>query len=183
MKLPSCTVRRRRMAGSYCTVNVIVVRRVAPLIEIGMLYGPAPTRAAGGGEITTCAAPIPGDVIGASGWTCAGGAAAGGTPGGVAVGGVVSGVTVGGVAAGGVAAGGVVPGGVPGWGCTSTVPGTGDDPGGAVTTAPPIVVVVCGGVAGGWPGAAAGGASGWPWMSGGRAPTPRLAPAVPCEPM
>src|SRR5438093_7266593 len=111
MKLPSCTVRRRRMAGSNWTVSVIVVRRVAPLIDTGTLYGPAPTRADGGGEITTWAAPTPGDVIGTSagcpgaGGTV-GGVATGGAPGGVPTGGSVSGVTVAGGGAGGVGAGG-----------------------------------------------------------------------------
>ena len=43
-KLPSCTVRTRSFAGSYTMANVTVDSRCAPVIEIGMLYGPWPTR-------------------------------------------------------------------------------------------------------------------------------------------
>src|SRR6202011_5903332 len=115
------------------------------VIEIGTVYGPPPTRNVGaGGEMSTCAEPKPGEVIGGAGsW-----------PAGRSLGGVVSVVVAGGGVSpvGGVAGGvaGGVPGGVvAGGGGASTVPGTGDVPGGAVTTAPPNDVV--GGYGGGVP--------------------------------
>src|SRR5438128_401957 len=121
MKLPSCTVRTRSTAGLKVIVSVMVVTRVAPEIESGTLYGPPPTRnGAVGGARMTCADPMPGDVIGASGVGCAaaaGGVASGGVPGGVAVaGGLSSVVTFGGWV------GGVVGGGIGVGGDTSTVP-------------------------------------------------------------
>src|SRR5437763_5568812 len=140
MKLPSCTARTRRIAGSKVSVSVIVVMRAAPLIEIGTVYGPPPTRnVVPGGDSTTCADPIPGDVVGVSaagGWAATGGVVVAG--GGVTAGGVS--MTGGGGAAAG---GGVVTGGVGGG--ASTVPGTGVVPGGSVTTA----VAPGGGAAGG----------------------------------
>ena len=66
-KLPSCIVRTRRTRGSNVTVIVTVDSRMAPVTEIGMLYGPWPTRSApAGGERRICARPMPGDVIGGS---------------------------------------------------------------------------------------------------------------------
>ena len=44
MKLPSCTVRTRSIAGSKVSVSVIVDSRDALVIEIGTVYGPPPTR-------------------------------------------------------------------------------------------------------------------------------------------
>src|SRR5205814_10455396 len=97
MKLPSCTVRMRSLVESNVSVSVIVEIRAASLIEIGMMYGPPPTRnVVPLGDITTRAAPIPGVVIGGSFGV--------GGPGGRASG--VVGVGVG-VAGGGVAGGGV----------------------------------------------------------------------------
>ena len=64
-KLPSCTVRTRSIAGSNTIVNVTVESRWAPVTEIGMLYGPCPTRSGvAGGEMITCAWPMPGELIG-----------------------------------------------------------------------------------------------------------------------
>lgn len=68
MKLPSCTLRTRRSAGSYVNVSVIVDSRVAATIDSGTVYGPCPTRnVVPGGEISTCAVPRPVDVVGGSG--------------------------------------------------------------------------------------------------------------------
>src|SRR5438034_2252231 len=162
MKLPSSTARTRRIAGSKVNVSVIVVIRVAPVIEIGTVYGPPPTRnVVPDGESTTCAEPIPGDTVGVSATGGCTGAGGGCTAGGVST-------TGGGGTGGGVAAGGV-------GGGAATVPGIGVDPGGRVTTA--VVVPAAGG-------APAGGLSGGGAMSGGGPPPIcRPAPAAPCEPM
>src|SRR5438552_3925809 len=129
------------------SVSVTVDRRCASMTDKGTVYGPPPTwNVVPGGEMMTCAPPIPGDAVGtaAGAGGCAGSAGAGG---GVA-GGVASGVT-GGCATGGVGATGEGAG---------TVPGTGEEPGGAVTDVPPgrwIVGVPVGVVpAGATPGAA-----------------------------
>src|SRR5436190_6284480 len=168
MKGPSCTVRTRSTFGSNVIVRLMVVSRVAPLIDTGTVYGPPPTRnVVPGVEMTTCADPMPGVVIGNSAVGAGGGAGGAG-------GGCVS--TTGGVAGG--AAGGVA-GGVVG-GCTSTVPGTGVDPGGSAITGPGGVAV---GLAGGpvTP-AGGGGFSGSGAMSGGGPPSVRPEPE-PCAPM
>src|SRR5580765_942221 len=100
--------------------------RCASVIDSGTVYGPPPTRNVGpGGEISTCAEPIPGDVVGTAGGVAGVGSAAGGrisaAGGGVSTaGGVTAGVDTGGVGAG-----------------STTVPGTGDDPGGATSRVPP----------------------------------------------
>ena len=77
MKLPSCTARTRTIAGSKVSVNVIVVIRVAPVIEIGTVYGPPPTRnVVPDGDRITCADPMPGETVGVSaagGWAGVGG--------------------------------------------------------------------------------------------------------------
>jgi len=59
------------------SVSVTVEIRDASAIEIGTVYGPPPTRIAGGGLIVTCADPIPGVVVGVAGYAGvpAGGAA------------------------------------------------------------------------------------------------------------
>src|SRR5215471_19221362 len=63
-KLPSCTVRTRRKRLSNVSVNVTVDKRCAPVTEIGMLYGPCPTRSTpAGGDTITCATPKPGEVL------------------------------------------------------------------------------------------------------------------------
>src|SRR3989338_6401354 len=177
MKLPSCTARTRSLVGSNMSVIVIVESRVALVMDTGTVYGPPPTRnAVPGGDVMTCAMPTPGEVVGGS--ICVtGGAAEGG---------------------GAVGAGGASPpgrfaalgAGAAGTGVTSTVPGTGDEPGGAVTTVPPgpgnkpVPVPVGGGVGVGTPGAGAGGrgvaspGSGAA-MSGGGPPRPRFC----CDPM
>src|SRR5580765_6038558 len=78
-KLPSCTVLTLRKRGSNVSVSVTVDRRCAPVTEIGMLYGPCPTRSApGGGDTMTCATPKPGDVVGPASAFCP--ATAGGAP-------------------------------------------------------------------------------------------------------
>src|SRR5206468_11532538 len=83
MKLPSCTVGTRSLVESNVSVSVMVEIRAASLIEIGMMYGPPPTRnVVPLGDITTRAAPIPGVVIGGS----FGVGGAGGCSGGVGVG-------------------------------------------------------------------------------------------------
>ena len=65
MKLPSCTLRTRSFVGSKMSVSVTVEIRDASVISSGTVYGPPPTRNVGpGGEISTCAEPIPGDVVG-----------------------------------------------------------------------------------------------------------------------
>src|SRR5215471_10763171 len=85
-KLPSCTVRTRRKRLSNVSVNVTVDSRWAPVTEIGMLYGPCPTRSTpAGGDTITCATPKPGEVLegGSLLWPAAAGAAAGAAGGGV----------------------------------------------------------------------------------------------------
>ena len=83
MKLPSFTARTRSSAGSKVSVSVIVESRETFVIEIGTVYGPAPTlNAVPGGVRSTCAAPSPGELILAvspvgGGVACAGGAAGG----------------------------------------------------------------------------------------------------------
>src|SRR6185503_12035414 len=115
------------------SVNVIVDRRCASVIDSGTVYGPPPTRNVGpGGEISTCAEPIPGAVVGVA---CPAPGVDGGNPagGGVAIAGGAGGATGGGST--GTAGGTAGDGGGVGAGATSTVPGTGDDPGGADITA------------------------------------------------
>src|SRR3954466_5998663 len=64
-KLPAGTVLTRSFAGSNTIVNVTVESRWAPVTEIGMLYGPCPTRSGvAGGEMITCAWPMPGELMG-----------------------------------------------------------------------------------------------------------------------
>ena len=47
------------------SVSVMVDSRCASVIDSGTVYGPPPTRMVGpGGEMTTCAAPMPGDEVG-----------------------------------------------------------------------------------------------------------------------
>src|SRR5204862_5951071 len=71
MKLPSCTARTRMIAGSNVSVSVIVEIRVAPVTEIGTVYGPPPTRnVVPDGESSTWADPMPGATI-VSGAGCA----------------------------------------------------------------------------------------------------------------
>src|SRR5262245_21857153 len=97
----------------------MVDNRDTLLIDIGTVYGPAPTRnAAAGVDSVTCASPTPCVVVAGAGPTDGVGAAAGGTVCGAAVCGG------GGCGAGCVAAGA-------GCGGTTTVPGTGVVPGGA----------------------------------------------------
>jgi hypothetical protein len=119
MKLPSLTERTRKSDGSNVSVRVTVESRAALMTEIGTVYGPAPTRIAPpGGVTTTWADPRAVAADGAGGGT-------GGSCGAAAAGGVAGFCAV---------AGG---GGVPGTGVgTNTVPGTGVLPGG-VNTVPP----------------------------------------------
>src|SRR5438128_4355638 len=103
MKLPSWTVRTRSLVASYTSVSVTVDRRCASVTDSGTVYGPPPTRnVVPGGEMMTCAPPIPGDVVGT-----AAGAGSGGTAGCVArgadsaaAGGCTTGGAVGGRGAG-----------------------------------------------------------------------------------
>src|SRR5438094_10503971 len=117
------------------SVNVIVDRRCASVIDSGTVYGPPPTRNVGpGGEISTCAEPMPGDCVGT-----AAGAAAGGVPAGAAGGGAAAvGSVVGGTAAAPGSGGGVGAAGAAGGGFGfNTVPGTGELPGGTTTVGLP----------------------------------------------
>jgi hypothetical protein len=131
-KLPSCTLFTLSFVGSKTSVSVTVEIRDASLISSGTVYGPPPTRnVVPGGEIRTCADPIPCDVVGtASGAAGGGGGAGAGVTGGRGVGGGC--VSTG--AGDAVTAGGCTGGG---WAGTITVPGTGDDPGGATSVEPP----------------------------------------------
>src|SRR5215471_21109681 len=96
MKLPSWTLRTRSLVGSKITVSVTVESRDASVTEIGIVYGPPPTRnVVLGGDRITCAEPMPALALGA------GGAGAGGACG--AAGGGWGGCTSGGVAVSGVA--------------------------------------------------------------------------------
>src|SRR5712691_1161303 len=94
-------------------------------MDSGTVYGPPPTRnRVAGGEMITCAEPMPGDVIGA--------------PGAGAAGDVVGCVTGGaGVAGSFAVAGGLAGAGVGTTGVTTTVPGTGEEPGGCASNVPP----------------------------------------------
>src|SRR5205809_5680146 len=107
------------------SVSVTVDRRCASMTDKGTVYGPPPSwNVVPGGEMMTCAPPIPGDAVG----TAAGGggvAGSAGAAGGVAAGGVAAGVGSGMAGAGGGVTGGV---GATGAG-TGTVPGTGEEPG------------------------------------------------------
>src|SRR5262249_60395440 len=120
-KLPSWTVRTRRKRLSNVIVNVTVDNRCAPVTEIGMLYGPCPTRSTpAGGDTITCATPKPGEVTGggsavspaAAGGVCAAGAGAASAGGAAAAGGGAcvddcgAGGTTGGGAADGAGGGG-----------------------------------------------------------------------------
>lgn len=49
MNVPSCTVRTRINVGLYVIDSVNVDRRDAPAMEMGMVYGPLPTRSSVGG--------------------------------------------------------------------------------------------------------------------------------------
>src|SRR5438552_235489 len=111
MKLPSCTVRMRSLVESNVNVSVIVEIRAASLIEIGMMYGPPPTRnVVPLGDMTMRAVPMPGDVMGGSVAAGGAGGCASGVVGVVGAGWVgVAGVVVSG---GGVVVGGVVGAGV-----------------------------------------------------------------------
>jgi len=142
------------------SVSVTVEILDASLISNGTVYGPPPTRNVGpGGDMSTCAEPIPVDVVGtaaASGGPaggCAGGGTGAGAMGGDGGCGCVS--TAAGGCAGGCSTGGVAGG-------SRTVPGTGDDPGGAATVVPP-------GPRTGVPGTPAGGAPGTGAGAGGGA--------------
>src|ERR1700687_3450927 len=118
MKLPSRTARTRSSVGSNVNVSEMVESLDTLLIEIGTLYGPAPMRnPAAGGVMITCAHPTPAVVTGGSGG--GGGEAAAPVGGGWAAGGGAGGC-------GGVGCAG-------GAGGTTTVPGTGELPGGAAT--------------------------------------------------
>jgi hypothetical protein len=67
MKLPSWTLRTRSSAGSNVSVSEIVESLDTFVIEIGTLYGPAPTRKpVAGGVMITCACPTPVVVTGGS---------------------------------------------------------------------------------------------------------------------
>src|SRR5829696_5198863 len=85
MNVPSCTLRIRIRAGLYVIDSVSVDTRVAAAIEIGIVYGPLPTRISLGGLNVTRAgaegggwAAMPGaGVAGAGDCAAAGGAAAG----------------------------------------------------------------------------------------------------------
>ena len=107
MKVPSCTLRMRTNAGLYVIDNVIVDIRDAPATEIGIVYGPLPTRISLGG-LSEIRAGAPIGVCGGGGGNGAAGAAAGGGTGGGS-----SGATTAGEGAGGAAEGGgvvVIPG-------------------------------------------------------------------------
>src|SRR5262249_10112050 len=109
-------------------VSVTVDSRDASVTEIGIVYGPPPTRNVGlGGDRITCAEPIPELADGGAGVAVGGAAGAGGWTGGRFGRGAGSG-------AAGLPSGG---GGAAGGRCTSTVPGPGVDPGGGATIAPP----------------------------------------------
>src|SRR6516162_9490382 len=139
MKLPSFTLRTRSFVGSNVSVNVSVEMRVASVIEMGTVYGPPPTRKVGpGGEMMICAAPTPGDCVGAD--TCAGVPGAGGVGGGGCAGAGDSGGAVGSIGTTTLDGGGVC-----GCGGGSTVPGTGVDPGGTTSCVPPGPGTVAGG--------------------------------------
>ena len=132
MKLPSCTLRTRSSAGSKVSVSETVESRETFTIEIGTVYGPAPTRnVVPGGERITCASPTPGVVIGGS--TGAGGGRRRGEAA------PACGAAADGAAAGGAASASGGCGGAAGGGCggTTTVPGTGVVPGGGATMVPP----------------------------------------------
>src|SRR5881397_3772698 len=117
------------------SVSVTVDRRCASMTDKGTVYGPPPKRnVVPGGEMMTCAPPIPGDAVG----TAAGAAGGAGSAG---AGGCAPG-DVGSTAGGGVTGAGA---GVTGAG-TGTVPGTGEEPGGAVTVVPPGRRIVGGAV-------------------------------------
>src|SRR5439155_3795913 len=175
MKLPSCTVRTRSFVGSKITVSVMVAMRDASVIEIGTVYGPPPTRSVGGGEMITCAAPMPADTVGTAG-AGVGGCVVAGATGAAAGGGVAGGgvVRTGAGGCGGAVAGGVCVGCVG----TNTVPGTGDVPGGGVTVVPPGPGN-SGCAAAGGGGAAGAGSTGCCTISCGGPPTPRFC----CDPM
>src|SRR5512142_2359340 len=92
MKLPSCTPRTFNTAGLYRTVRLIVEIAFAPLIMMGTVYGPPPTRKSGPETLTVTTAPPAGGCAaapavaaaagGAVGWPPPpGAAAAGGCPG------------------------------------------------------------------------------------------------------
>lgn len=139
MKLPSFTPRTRNNPGSKVNVSVTIESRDTFTIDIGTVYGPAPTRNdVPGGVRTTWANPSPDDdrsppVVGAAGAAAAGGGTSEGKTG-LGVVGTGCGTGVCGVG-------------------TSTVPGTGVVPGGTASCVPG------GGV--GWPvGAAPGAADG-----------------------
>src|SRR4029077_10952589 len=126
MKLPSWTLRTRSSAGSNDNVSEMVESLDTFVIEIGTVYGPAPTRnAVPGGVRMTCATPRPAVVTGGS--AGGGGGTAADVGGGAAEGGWAPGGGVVGCAGG--AAGGA--------GGTTIVPGTGELPGGASTFTPP----------------------------------------------
>ena len=107
-KLPSCTLRTRSFVGSKTSVSVTVEIRDASLISSGTVYGPPPTRnVVPGGEINTCAEPIPADVVGTAGGVDGAGSTAGGVGTGAAggCGSTVAGGVTGGVETGGVGGG------------------------------------------------------------------------------
>src|ERR1700676_2289669 len=67
MKLPSWTLRTRSSAGSNVNVSEMVESLDTFEIEIGTVYGPAPTRnPVPGGVRMTCATPTPAVVTGGS---------------------------------------------------------------------------------------------------------------------
>lgn len=70
MKLPSCTLRIRRTAGSKVSVSEIVVNRETFAIINGTVYGPEPTRHVVPGTVTVTSAE-PTAAVG--GGTCTGG--------------------------------------------------------------------------------------------------------------
>jgi hypothetical protein len=98
---------------------VITDTRDAPLIEIGTVYGPDPTRNSVPGGVTTIWATAPAADGGSVCGCAAGGAAGGSVKGGSVKGGVAGGWAAGGCAAGGATAGGVTAGG-------GVIVGTGD---------------------------------------------------------
>jgi hypothetical protein len=118
MKLPSCTVRTRSFAGSKISVRVIVESRDASVIASGTVYGPPPTRNdVLGAEMSTCADPMPLDVLETAGGAPPPGGVCGGCPCGD-VGDVGDGGAAGDGAAGGA-------GGAAGSGVTAGVAGGG----------------------------------------------------------
>src|SRR5688500_6064469 len=72
MKEPSWTLRTRSNAGLYVIDTVIVDSRVAPAIETGTVYGPAPTRISAGNVNSTRPGAGAAVMLAGAGGGCAG---------------------------------------------------------------------------------------------------------------